>query len=189
MSSNHRRFRFSRLMPLRSARGQALVEMAIILPVLLLVLTGILQFGVLLSAQIGFVNGVRDGARYGSVLQTATSSAATTNGAQVSNYLISPTTPVGILPARMPGYQASRLTGPTITYCKYQNPGSSPATYSVRLTVAGDYNHSLFVPIIAQLIDGLDGSFDDGFRLHASEQFRVENPPLSASEVSSLSSC
>ena len=77
--------------------------MAIILPVLLLVLTGILQFGVLLSAQIGLVNGVRDGARYGSVCNVRyVVPAATTNGAQVSNYLISPTTPVGILPAREP---------------------------------------------------------------------------------------
>jgi hypothetical protein len=59
----------------------------------------------------------------------------------------------------------------------------------VRITVAGDYNHALFVPIIAQIIDGLDGSFDDGFELHASEQFRVENLPLQASEVSTLAAC
>jgi Flp pilus assembly protein TadG len=172
-----------------SERGQALVEMAIILPLLLLILTGILQFGVLLSGQIAFVNGVRDAARYGSVLQTSTAGAATTNGASVRNYLISTGTPQGILPARMPGYQAARLTGPTVSYCEYQNPGSSPSTYSVRITVAADYNHALFVPIIAQIIDGLDGSFDGGFLLHASEQFRVENIPLQASEVSSLSPC
>ena len=163
--------------------------MAIILPLLLLVLTGILQFGVLLSGQIAFVNGVRDAARYGSVLQTSTSGGATTNGAAVSSYLTNPSTPKGILPTRMPGYQAARLTGPAISYCKYQNPNSSPPTYSVRLTVAADYNHALFVPIIAQIIDGLDGSFDDGFELHASEQFRVENIPLQANEVSSLSAC
>jgi Flp pilus assembly protein TadG len=176
--------------PARPAkRGQALVEMAIILPLLLVILTGILQFGVLLSGQIGLVNGVRDAARYGSVLQTATSSAATTNGAQVDAYLTSTAAPVGILPGRMPGYQPSRLVAHAVTYCAYQNPGSSPATYSVRITVSATYNHPLFVPIIAQLIDGIDGSFDDGFTLHASEQFRVENIPLSAAEVSTLATC
>ncbi|OWY61653.1 hypothetical protein B7486_62650 [cyanobacterium TDX16] len=44
-------------------RGAALVEMALVLPVLLVVLTGIIDFGLVLSDQISLRQGVREGAR------------------------------------------------------------------------------------------------------------------------------
>ena len=40
-----------------------MAEFALILPILMLLITGLLQFGVLLSGQIAFVNGVREAAR------------------------------------------------------------------------------------------------------------------------------
>jgi Flp pilus assembly protein TadG len=154
-------------------RGQALVEMAMALPILLLIVTGILQFGILLSGQVALVNGVREAARYGSVLQTDSSAAVATDGNEVRNYLAN-----DVLPGGMPAYDPTRLTVWTACYEGYQNPNSSPATYSVQLTVNASYRHALFVPIIAQILDGFDGSLDDGFLLHASERFRVENIPL-----------
>jgi Flp pilus assembly protein TadG len=160
-------------------RGQALVEFAIILPLLLLVLTGILQFGVLLSGQIAFVNAVREAARYGSVLQTASPAAVTADGGAVVTQLQT------VLEKGLPGYDASRLSGAQACYLGYQNPNSAPATYSVELTLSANYSHPLFVPIIAQILDALDGSVDGGFRLHASERFRVENPPLTTNPLSS----
>jgi Flp pilus assembly protein TadG len=174
-----------KLLPLRrpdprSYRGQALVEMALVLPLLLLILTGILQFGVLLSGQVALVNGVREAARYGSVLQTASTSAATTNGTSVNTYLRN-----SVLPGGMPGFQLSRLTASSVCYVSYQNPGSSPPTYSVKITVSATYNHVLFVPIIAQIIDAIDGAADGGFRLSASERFRVENLPLTTNVIAS----
>jgi Flp pilus assembly protein TadG len=156
----------------RGARGQALVETALVLPILLLILTGIMQFGILLSGQVALVNGVREAARFGSVLQTASAGAATADAAQVTTRLRS------VLQGGMPAYQAARLTASTVCYVSYQNPGSSPPTYSVRITVSATYNHALFVPIIAQILDPIDGSFNGGFTLHASERFRVENVPL-----------
>jgi hypothetical protein len=146
--------------------------MAIVLPLLLLLVTGIMQFGVLLSGQIAVVNGVRQAARYGSVLQTASPGAASTAGLQVGGQL------EDVLAAGLPGYQDARLTDWSVCYESYDNPGSSPVSYSVRLTVSATYKHALFVPIIAQILDPIDGNFDDGFTLRASEQFRVENPPL-----------
>jgi Flp pilus assembly protein TadG len=153
-------------------RGQALVETALVLPILLLILTGIMQFGILLSGQVALVNGVREAARFGSVLQTASAGAATTDAAQVDTRLRS------VLQGGMPAYQAARLTASTVCYVSYQNPGSNPPTWSVRITVSATYNHALFVPIIAQILDPIDGSFNGGFTLHASERFRVENVPL-----------
>ena len=153
-----------------------MAELALILPVLMLLITGLLQFGVLLSGQIAFVNGVREAARFGSVLQTANGSQATTNGAAVNARLNE------VLDAGMPGYTPGLLIGAKTCYEEYLNPGSSPPTYSVRLTVSAAYRHELFLPIISSILDPLDGTGDGFFQLYASEVFRVENPPLPASE-------
>ncbi len=48
---------------LRSQSGTATVEMALILPVLLLILVGSLEFGTLFSTYLRFQNAVREGAR------------------------------------------------------------------------------------------------------------------------------
>jgi Flp pilus assembly protein TadG len=146
--------------------------MALVLPLLLLLVTGILQFGVLLSGQIALVNGVREAARFGSVLQTASPGAVQPAATSVKAQLTS------VLAAGLPGYQAARLTASSVCYKSYVNPGSNPPTYSVQITVSATYKHGLFVPIISQILDPIDGSFDGGFTLTASERFRVENPPL-----------
>lgn len=159
----------------RARRGQALAEFALILPILMLLVTGLLQFGVLLSGQIAFVNGVREAARYGSVLQTADGPQATTNGASVNARLNQ------VLDAGMPGFEPGLLVGAKTCYVEYVNPASSPQTYSVQLTVSAGYRHSLFLPIIASILDPLDGAADGFFQLYASEVFRVENPPLPGS--------
>jgi Flp pilus assembly protein TadG len=49
----------------RARRGQALVEFAIVLPVFLLILLGILDFGTLLYSRMTVINAARDGARVG----------------------------------------------------------------------------------------------------------------------------
>jgi Flp pilus assembly protein TadG len=153
-----------------------LAEFALILPVLMLLITGLLQFGVLLSGQIAFVNGVREAARYGSVLQTATGPQASANGAMVNTRLDE------VLDAGMPGYVQGLLVGAKTCYVEYVNPLSSPQTWSVQLTVSAGYRHELFLPIISSILDPLDGAADGYFQLYASEIFRVENPPLTASD-------
>ena len=47
--------------------GQTLVEFALILPILLLLVMGIIQFGIIFSAQIGITNAAREGARVAAV--------------------------------------------------------------------------------------------------------------------------
>ena len=53
--------------PLRRENGQALVEYALILPVLLLLLLGIIEFGVVVFSYDTIANAAREGARYGAV--------------------------------------------------------------------------------------------------------------------------
>jgi Flp pilus assembly protein TadG len=117
--------------------GQALVEFAIVLPIALLILAGILQFGLIFSSAIGLNNAVREAARYGSVLTTVDAATATANETCVKQYLAGGACGPGIIPTYVhpfnvaasdnsPGYPPN-LT--TVTYCYYTNPGSSPQTY------------------------------------------------------------
>ena len=52
---------------IRDERGQALVEMALVLTILLFLLTGIVEFGRVLSAQLAVSHASREGARVGVV--------------------------------------------------------------------------------------------------------------------------
>ena len=68
------RFERSRRAPLtrpgigtRRRNGQSLVEFAVVLPVFLLVLAGILDFGLGLYSQMTIINASREGARFGVV--------------------------------------------------------------------------------------------------------------------------
>lgn len=52
---------------LRNEKGQSLVEFAILLPFLLLLLMGILEFGIMLNSYLTINNAAREGARLGIV--------------------------------------------------------------------------------------------------------------------------
>lgn len=46
-------------------KGQALVEFAILLPILILIIAGIMEFGIILNSYLTIQNASREGARYG----------------------------------------------------------------------------------------------------------------------------
>ena len=52
---------------IKNNRGQALVEMALILPVLLLIIFGIIEFGRIFNAHITLTHASREGARAGAL--------------------------------------------------------------------------------------------------------------------------
>ena len=62
----------------KNERGQAVVEFAVILPVLLLILFAILQFGVVFNNYIQVTAAAREGARKAAVSRTLGTSAAET---------------------------------------------------------------------------------------------------------------
>ncbi len=64
---SHRILRY----PFRSLpkTGQTLVEFALVVPLLLTIVFGIIEFGVLFSVYVGLTNGAREGARAGSTFQ------------------------------------------------------------------------------------------------------------------------
>lgn len=195
--------------------GQALPEFALVLPILILILGAILQFGILFSSQIGLTNAVREAARYASVLPVVSDADAAAVAPQVLARLVGQTTVTtsgdtfsaascpssgsgGLLGTYVHPYLCSLgapsrpgLVAAIVSYCKYQNPSASGAnpTYSVRVSVTVTYNHPLILPVIAQIIDGLDGGGTPGsFQLSAGESMRVENQPtLDANALGGLS--
>jgi len=156
-------------------RGQALVEFALVLIPLALLLLAIAQFGFLLTTQIGLNGTVRDVARWAAAVPTATAAHASSQRTLVYTELTTR------LQSNVAMYSFSNLNEPTdsppsaIRYCSYQDPSGR---YSVRVTVDVQYRHPLFYPLLAELVDPLDGTTDGALRVGATESMRVENIPL-----------
>jgi Flp pilus assembly protein TadG len=56
----------------KRAEGQSLVELVIILPILLIILLGVIDFGRVFYAYVTITNAAREGARYGSMYPLST---------------------------------------------------------------------------------------------------------------------
>jgi hypothetical protein len=147
--------------------GQAMVEFALIAPLLFIFLFGIIQFGITFGGEIGLSNAAREVARYAS---TAPANATTATITAQANM---------VLQRSIPGYNGSGVT--TVSYCWYKDPptGSPPmGTFSQKVIVSIKYGHTLFIPLVGRIIDGLDGSVDNRYTTGVQEEMRVESPPL-----------
>lgn len=166
-------------------RGQALVEFAIIAPLLFLLLFGTIQFGFLLAGQVGMTNAAREAARYATTYQVTSYATRQTT---VRNDLVG-----AILPRSIIGYRASNLVGgaTTVRYCAYPNGNStgSVPSYSIRVEVAVQYRHPIFFPIISNIVDLIDGVRDDALTATVSEAMRMETLRLTAPFPAGVSSC
>jgi Flp pilus assembly protein TadG len=123
---------FAKLKRLRmDSKGQSLVETAVVLPIVLLLFCGIVDFGWIMGNQLIAENGSREGARLGAVVATASDC-----GSQVRSRVLS------VTPAfSHPGISVST----TLT-----NP-SNPAGGDVRVTI--HYTFKILTPI-AQILLG-----------------------------------
>ena len=157
----------------RRERGQALTEFAILLPLIVVLFFGIIQFGFLFGGQIGLVNGAREAARY-------------TSTSPINS---NPTTQIrAVLGKAIPAYNGTATIA--YSYCYYANPATAgPTTYSARVRIDVTYGHPLFIPIVGLLIDGLDGANDNKFTAHVAEEMRVESQPLSSPPVGVTTVC
>ncbi|RMD00360.1 pilus assembly protein [Clostridium autoethanogenum] len=114
---------------LNNEKGQALVEFAIILPILLLIVMGIVQFGMVINSYITIENASREGARAGIIGSTD----------QEIQYLIVTTSP---------NLDPKNLTV-TIT------PSESSRRSGDSLIVKVTYKYNLTVPIISSLFNNV----------------------------------
>ncbi len=156
----------------RAERGQALVEFALLLPLIIVMFFGIIQFGLLFGGQIALVNAVREAARYAS-----TSPVNSNPTSQITNAVA----------GGVPGYTGTAIVA--YSYCYYANPAiSATPTYSARIHVDVTYGHPLFIPLVGRLVDGINGPVDNQFTVTVREDMRVESMPYK-SPPSGLSQC
>jgi Flp pilus assembly protein TadG len=114
---------------IKNENGQALVEFAIILPILLLLIMGIFEFGMLLNSYLTIQNAAREGARLGIVGGTDVEIDSLINS-------ISPTLTPSDLTVSVTPVEISRNSGDT-------------------LTVNVTYNYHMTVPIISALLNNV----------------------------------
>ena len=157
------------------SRGQALTEFALIAPLFFLLLFAVIQLGFLLGGQVGFTNGVRETARYASTQPTP-------NDPTAMQLLVRDELLTKQLPKAIPGFRSGNIISATVSYCYYANPNNTLAypSYSRRVTVTAVYRHTLFVPLISNILDGMDGFNDGGLRATVKEEMRVENPRITS---------
>jgi Flp pilus assembly protein TadG len=158
-------------------RGQALVEFALVLPILMLIFLGIVQFGLLFSSQIGMISAVRDGIRYGETVQTDASNASA-NATAVRAKLVS-----SILPNDMAAFDSAQLTTAQVCYTGYQDPNPDTPTFSVELKITVTYRFPLAIPVVSNILDAIDGTSDGAFAIGTSSTSRVENASFTTSNL------
>ncbi|HOJ10207.1 MAG TPA: pilus assembly protein [Clostridiales bacterium] len=110
---------------LKNKKGQSLVEFAIILPLLLLVIMAIIEFGVMLNSYLTIHNAAREGARAGIAGSSST---------EIQNLIISVS----------PGLDVKDLIINISPVDKSRKPGDA-------LTVQIRYNYHLTVPVISRV--------------------------------------
>lgn len=159
------------------ARGQSLVEFALVAPIFFLLVFGVIQLGLIFASQNGLVDGVRNAARRAATYRVNDGSFDLTIWPQICTTIADEITLQ--LSKRVVGYNPANLTR-SITYEWVQTPDDDASVdeYFLVAHVDAAYKNQLYVPIVSAFLDRSDGVTDDKLTLTASEQMRVENPGL-----------
>lgn len=164
-------------------RGQTLVEFAITAPILFLLLFGVIQVGLLMATQNGLVNGVRDSTRRAATYRV---NELSLTGAIFSAVCDAVDAELAKrLQKEIPGFidDPTRLNT-SIVYEWNADPTSGE--YSLIANVNVQYTAPLFFPLVGIL---LNPSNPDRFPLSASEEMRVENPPITPTSPGTAQTC
>ena len=141
-------------------RGQSLVEFALILPVLMIMVFGIIDFGLGLRSYISLTNATREGARFAAVGNSAGAYPANCDG--TSN-----TTVIGRVCYTIEGLDLADVDTVSVAYPNGQTPGNS-------VVVSADYTYNYITPI-GDIVDFFSGgTFPDSLSLSTSTDMRLE---------------
>jgi hypothetical protein len=133
----------------RTQRGQSLIEFAIVVPVFLLLLFGLIDFSRLLFTYVSLVNGARDLSRMAAISARTT---AATDGITAFNTLTtiggatSPATSVTLAPAGGGSASCIGLTSSGCTFTLSNPSGSSSLSLSAGARASGSGTLSLSAP-------------------------------------------
>ena len=148
-----RRFRF-----VSNTRGQSLMEISLLLPVLLIIVFGIIDFGLGMRSYISLSNGVREAARFAAIGNPA---GVPTDCDGVTN-----TTVYGALCFATDGLDLNELE-PDVTYPNGYASGNS-------VVVSADYSHNFVTPLGDLIGFFSGGTFPTAIELHSSTDMRIE---------------
>lgn len=147
--------------------GQALLELALIAPILIMLLAGLVQFALIFESQIGITNAVREAARRGASLAAPDQPTAQANA----------TWTLGQLQTLLANSQTHSGSRDTIEVC-IVTPASKPldasGTTQVVVRITESYRHPLFLPIVDLILDGIDGVSDRSLAASTFTEFHVE---------------
>jgi Flp pilus assembly protein TadG len=170
----------------RHPRGQALVEFALVLMPIMLILVGIVQFGLLLGANVALTNAAREGARAATIYAYDQNQTKSWNDAHRCGALVTAVTDAfGLLSSGAPHFTATTtsdacptMTGETlvngdltVSYCDHTltAAGACPVTGNPATTCVPDtregclvrvslvYHSNIVVPLVGGFL-GLDAN-------------------------------
>lgn len=147
----------------RPARGQSLVEFALVLMPLFMILLGIIQFGFVFNSYVTLTNATREGARTGTVYVYDGTNSKSYNDTQRNNAIKSALlASMNLLVKTSPNFATSTSwsqSGSIYTngdlVVTYSNPNSvldTDARVGQLITVRANYHQDLIIPLIAQLL-------------------------------------
>jgi len=162
--------------------GQALLELALVVPLLVLLVMAIFQFAFVFQSQMGLTNAVREAARRAAATEPTVDPTWTSNALVqwVQVELCGDATPPcegGLLDQNVQAFEGGALVTdpPAVTICSYtvQISGSPETQYRIQTDVG--YKHPLFFGPLAFATDFVDGNPNGFWDLSASAQMRLEN--------------
>ena len=141
-----------------SSRGQSLMELSFMLPILLVLVFGIIDFGLGMRSYISLANGVREGGRVASIGAPA-GTASDCDGSTIN-------TVHGKVCFAVSGLDLAKLDT-DVTYPNGFASGNS-------VIVSADYTHEFVTPLgdIISFFSG--GTFPSSIQLHSSTDMRLE---------------
>jgi hypothetical protein len=156
--------------------GQALLELALVVPILVILVMAIFQFAIVLQSQIGLTNALREAARRMAATEPITDPIWANEAAWVQSELCGDATPPctsGLLEDNVQSFDGTKLwtDPPPVTFCSYTAAGVT--NYRVQAEVK--YKHPLFFGPLAFATDLVDGTTNGFWDLSASAEMRLEN--------------
>ncbi len=144
----------------KASRGQSLVEFAMVLPILLILIFGIIEFGMGLRSYISLTNATREGARFAAVGNAPGAYPTDCTGSVA-------TTVVGRVCVAVEGLDLADFTNVSVSYPNGSSPGND-------VRVQADYTYNFITPLgdLIRFFSG--GAFAETLDLSTSTNMRLE---------------
>lgn len=144
--------------------GQSMAELALLLPVFLILVFGVIDFGMGLRSYITVAQATREGARFASVDNAA---GTFTEGGSGDCNGSTETTVVGKVCSTMDGLRLGQVSNVSVTYPNGNTPGNT-------VHVTATYNYNYITPVQRILNFVSRGSFGPSIPITSSVDMRIE---------------